>query len=291
MSENAPMELGRVGVWLGQIAGWPTLQETAAARELEASGYAALWFGESPTTREAFVHAGLLLAATERVTVATGIASIWARTPVASASAASTLAEAYPGRFVLGLGVSHAPLVRALGLDYAQPLTAMRKYLDAMDAAQAGREAPPRVLAALGPKMLELARERAAGAHPYLTTPRHTAAARRTLGDGRFLAPEQAFVLESGPARARAIARKHLEPYLALENYRRSWLRDGFRDDDLSSEGSDRLVDELVAWGDEAAVRSHIERHFEAGADHVVLQACGPEPVQELRSLASALEL
>ena len=289
------MELGRIGVWLGPIAALPARDEAAAARALEASGYGALWFGESPTTREALTHAAFLLAETERVVVATGIASIWARTPTAAANGAATLGEAYPGRFVLGLGVSHAPLVAELGREYARPLSTMREYLDAIDATQ--YDGPPpqrpvaRVLAALAPKMLELARDRAQGAHPYLGTTRHTAMARRVLGSGPLLAPEQGFVLERDPARARALGRRHLEPYLQFENYRRNWLRDGFTEDDLARGGSDRLVDELVAWGDDSAVRTRIEEQLDAGADQVVVQALGADPQEQLWRLAGILEL
>jgi probable F420-dependent oxidoreductase len=167
----------------------------------------------------------------------------------------------------------------------------MRRFLDGMDTAPPHRPSPPRVIAALGPKMLELARDRAGGSHPYLVTPRHTAAARRVLGGGKVLAPEQAFVLEPDPGRARGLARKHLEPYLTMENYRRNWLRDGFSERDLARGGSDRLVDELVAWGEPAKVATEVERHFEAGADHVALQAIGPDPVHQLRRLADAIGL
>lgn len=289
------MELGRVGVWLGTIAALPAADERAAARELEASGYAALWFGESPATREALTHAALLLAGTERIVVATGIASIWARAPAAAANGAAALGEAYPARLVLGLGVSHAPLVAALGRQYARPLSTMRAYLAAMDAAEYNAPPPPqpvpRVLAALAPKMLELARDRAQGAHPYLVTTRHTAMARGVLGTGRLLAPEQGFVLETDPERARTVARKHLEPYLHFENYCDNWLRDGFTEDDFARGGSDRLVDEIVAWGDEAAVHKRIEEQFDAGADHVVLQALGSDPMEQLRRIARHLDL
>jgi probable F420-dependent oxidoreductase len=287
------MSFGRIGVWLGSIALLGADEERSAARELEAAGYETIWFGESPFNKEALSHAALLLDATDRVTVATGIANIWLRSPASAANGAATLAEAHPGRFVLGLGVSHAPAVSFIGQDYSKPLTRMREYLDAMDAgsyrAAAPAEPAPRVLAALGPKMLELARDRTQGAHPYLTTPEHTRHARAILGDGPLLAPEQAFVLESDPEQARAIARNHLEYYLTLPNYRNNWLRSGFEPNDVAEGGSDRLVDALVAWGDEGAVRERLEEHVAAGADHVALQALGDGPVRQLTRLAPAL--
>jgi probable F420-dependent oxidoreductase len=285
--------LGPVGVWLGTIGALPAAEERAAVRELEAAGYGTVWFGETPFSKEALSHAALILDATERVTVATGIASIWLRSPSSAASGAATLAEAHPGRFVLGLGVSHAPIVTSIGRDYTKPLTHMREYLDAMDASRYTAAPPaepaPRVLAALAPKMLELARERAQGAHPYLVTPEHTRGARAILGAGPLLAPEQAFVLEPDSVRARTIARDHLKVYLALPNYCDNWLRSGFDETDLADGGSDRLVDALVVWGDEAAVRERVDEHLAAGADHVALQALGEDPVGQLTRLAPAL--
>jgi probable F420-dependent oxidoreductase len=287
------MSLGRIGVWLGSIGLLGADAESSAARALETAGYETIWFGESPFNKEALSHAALLLDATERVTVATGIASIWLRSPASAANGAATLAEAHPGRFVLGLGVSHAPAVAFIGQDYSKPLTRMREYLDAMDAgnyrAAAPAEPAPRLLAALGPKMLELARDRTQGAHPYLSTPEHTRQARAILGAGPLLAPEQAFVLERDPEQARAIARGHLEYYLTLPNYRNNWLRSGFDANDVAEGGSDKLVDALVAWGDEDAVRERFEEHVAAGADHVALQALGEDPVGQLTRLAPAL--
>ena len=287
------MSLGRIGVWLGTIGALPAAEERSTVRELEAADYGTIWFGETPFSKEALSHAALILDATERVTVATGIASIWLRSPSSAASGAATLAEAHPGRFVLGLGVSHAPIVASIGHDYTKPLTRMREYLDAMDASSYAGPLPadpaPRVLAALAPKMLELARDRTQGAHPYLVTPEHTVRARAILGVGPLLAPEQAFVLESDPVRARTVAREHLKVYLTLPNYAENWRRSGFDEADLADGGSDRLVDALVAWGDESAVRERVEEHFAAGADHVALQALGEDPVGQLTRLAPAL--
>ena len=274
------MDLGRVGVWLGPLALRPAAEEREVARELEELGYSALWYGEGPSNREAFAHAALLLGATERVAVASGIASIWLREPVSARNGSLTLAEAFGGRFVLGLGISHAPLVERVGRDYAKPYAALRSYLERLDELDYGAarpEAPvPRVVGALGPRMLELSRELADGAHPYLVTPEHTRRAREILGEGKLLAPEQAFVL--GPDRE--AGRAHVERYLALPNYRNNWLRLGL---DL-----DALVEALVASGGEAAVLARVEEHLAAGADHVCVQAVGPDPLGDLRRLAAA---
>lgn len=288
--------IGRIGVWHGGLGRIPAATARRAAAEIEQLGYGALWFGEGPGTKEAFSHAALLLAATERITVATGIANIWGRDAAAANGATHTLAEAYDGRFLLGLGASHAPIVSLRGHTYAKPLAAMRDYLDGMDAAPyegpVAEPPPARVLAALGPKMLELARDRGAGAHPYLVPTDHTARAREILGDGPLLAPEQAVVLETDPAKARAAARAHTRFYLELPNYVGNLRRFGFDDDDFTGGGSDRLVDALVAWGDVDAVRRRVQEHLDAGADHVALQplaADGDLGLDQLRALAPAL--
>lgn len=291
------IQLGAFGVWTFQLDILPAagMQETVA--ELEELGYGAVWYGEA-LAREAFTKATLLLARTKRVVVATGIANIYARDPVTTAAAQKTLAEAYPNRFLLGLGVSHIPLVeRVRGHRYDKPVPTMRAYLDAMD--QAPYQAvpppskPPRVLAALGPLMLKLAAERADGAHPYNTTPKHTAQARELLGPDPYLCPEQAVVLEKDPAKARAIARKFLEIYLGLPNYTNNWLRLGFQETDLANGGSDRFIDAVVPWGELKAVVSRIQEHHAAGADHVCIQVITDNPktfpLREYRELASAL--
>ena len=290
------IQLGAFGVWTFQLDALPAarMQETVA--ELEEIGYGAVWFGEA-LGREALSKAALLLAGTERVVIATGIANIYARDPVTMAAAQKTLAEAYPSRFLLGLGVSHIPLVeRVRGHRYDKPVPTMRAYLDAMD--QAPYQAvpppskPPRVLAALGPLMLKLAAERTDGAHPYNTTPKHTAQARELLGPDPYLCPEQAVILEKDPAKARAIARKFLEIYLGLPNYTNNWLRLGFQETDLANGGSDRLIDAVVSWGDLKTVVSRIQEHHAAGADHVCIQVLTDDsktfPLREYRELASA---
>ena len=286
-------ELGRVGVWLGTLALASAAEERAAVQEIEALGYGAVWFGENHMNREIFAHAATLLGWTDRIVVATGVASIWARDASASANGAAALAEAFPGRFVLTLGVSHPPLVSRRGHVYERPLAAMREYLEAMEAVRYIPPPPPRpaprLIAALAPGMLRLAAERTDGAHPYLVTPEHTAWAREILGPERLLAPEQGVALADDAESGRRIAREHLSIYLPMENYTRAWLRLGFDDADLADGGSDRLADGLVAWGDEDSVVGRVRAHLDAGADHVSVQAAGADPLAQLRRLAPAL--
>jgi probable F420-dependent oxidoreductase len=291
------MKLGRVGIWTFQLELQPAAKAQEAAAEIESLGYGALWIPEA-LGREALTHAGLLLAGTRRIPVATGIANIWARDAMAMAAAQRTLTEAHPDRFVLGIGVSHAPLVEGVrGHRYARPLAAMRAYLDAMEAAPY-LAAPPTtplvtVLAALSPRMLALAAERTAGSHPYFVPPEHTVRARAILGAGKLLAPEQAAVLERDPTRAREIARIHMATYLGLPNYLNNLRRLGFTDPDFADGGSDRLVDAIVVWGDEDAVVRRVRAHHDAGADHVCVQVLPADPrdlpLVEWRRLAPAL--
>jgi len=273
--------LGPVGLWTSKLDMQPTERLRAAVAELEELGWSSLWCWEV-FGREALTNAGLLLAATRRMVLGTGIASIWARDPAAMAAAQRTLAEAYPARFVLGIGVSHGPLVDARGHRYQRPLDKMRAYLDAMDAAPWQgpplAEEPPRVLAALGPRMLALAAERSAGALTYNATPEATAWARSILGAGPLLAVEQAVVVEDDPAEARRIARGLLAFYMTLPNYLRAWERLGFGPEDLAEGGSDRMVDAVVAWGGPEAIAERVRAHLEAGADHVCLQVLDPDP-------------
>lgn len=291
------MDLGEVGIWTSQFDFQPAAKLRKAAADLEKLGFGAIWFPES-VGREAFTHAALILGATKRIVVATGIANIYGRDPVTAAAAQKSLAEAYPGRFVLGLGVSHIPLVEEVrGHTYGKPVAAMRAYLDRMDQAPYRAVMPPvkpaRLLAALGPRMLQLAGERADGAHPYFVTPEHTAEARKILGNDRFLAVEQAVVLEKDASRAREIARAHTSFYLRLPNYLNNLRRLGFSDADFGDGGSDRLVDAIVAWGDVAATVDRVRAHRAAGADHVCIQVLPPEPqalpVPEWREIAAAL--
>ena len=289
-------QLGRVGLWTRHLDIQPAERVRSTVAELEELGWGSLWSWEV-FGREALTNAGLLLSATRRMVVGTGIASIWARDPVAMAAAQRTLAEAYPDRFVLGIGVSHAPIVDARGHRYDRPLEAMRAYLDAMDAApwqgQPLAEAPVRVLAALGPRMLELAAERSAGALLYNNPPEATAAARSVVGAGPLLAVEQAVVVEDDPAEARRIAREFIAFYLTLPNYVRAWERAGFGPEKRADGGSDQMVDAVVAWGSPEAIAERVGAHLEAGADHVCLQVLESDPnglpLAGWRALAPAL--
>jgi probable F420-dependent oxidoreductase len=262
--------LGRIGIW--SPAFWAERKEAQrAARTLEQLGYGTLWF---PNGAEMFTRAHELLDATSHIVVATGIASIWMHPAEQVAATHHRLTQAHPQRFLLGLGVSHAHLVdRQQPGRYSRPLAQMQAYLDALDAAPTPVPPDERILAALGPRMLELARTRSAGAHPYLGTVEHTRRAREALGAGPLLAPEQAVVVTTNPAEARRLARIHLAVYLKAPNYVRNWRRLGFTEDDFAEGGSDRLVDALVAWGDVNAIRERIAAHFAAGADHVCVQA------------------
>src|SRR6266481_4963457 len=279
---SSSTELGPIGIWTAQLDYQPARHAQEAAAELEHLGFGSIWLSEA-AGREALTNAGLLLARTSRIVIATGIANIYARDAMAMAAAQKTLAEAYPGRFLLGLGVSHAPLVEQIrGHSYGKPVASMRAYLDGMDRAPY-RAVPPgvspiRVLAALGPQMLRLAAERAGGAHPYFVPPEHTARAREILGSDRLLAVEQAVVLETDPAKAREIVRVHTSRYLALPNYVNNLRRLGFSDQDLVGSGSDRVVDAIIAWGDMNAVIDRIRAHKSAGADHVCVKVVPPDP-------------
>ncbi|UIX33848.1 LLM class F420-dependent oxidoreductase [Streptomyces sp. GQFP] len=263
--------LGRYGIWSGGLRAEDPdgLTERAeATAELEELGFGALWLGGSPGVR----HAVPLVEATSRLVVATGIQSIWQYGATETASEAAELEAAHPGRFLLGLGVSHAPLTER----YRRPYATMVEYLDALDAA--GHPAERRVLAALGPKMLRLSRDRAAGSHPYLVTPEHTAQAREALGELPLLAPELKVVLDSDPDRARATARDYLSMYLGLPNYTNNFLRIGFTESDFTDGGSDRLIDAVYAWGDDDRIRGRIDAFLTAGADHVTLQVVEDRP-------------
>jgi probable F420-dependent oxidoreductase len=291
------MTLGRIGVWTNTLDAQPAVKAQEAAQELERLGYAAIWFPES-VRREALSNAGLLLAATGRITVATGIANIYARDPMTMAAGQKTLAEAYPGRFLLGLGVSHQPNVEQVrGHVYGKPVATMRAYLEAMARAPyqsiEPAEKPQTVLAALGPNMLKLAAEQTSGAHPYFVPVEHTRRAREVLGPKAVLAPEQAVVLETNTDKARAIARAHTQHYLRLANYVNNLARLGYTEDDVAGAGSDRLVDDIVGWGDLDTVVSRINAHFEAGADHVCVQVIAEDqralPMDAWRALAERL--
>ncbi len=264
-----------------------------AVAEIEEMGFGTIWIGES-LGREPFAACAIILEATRQITVATGIANIWARDAVAMMNGSRTLAEAWPGRFVLGISVSDAPLLQARGHQYEHPLAAMRAYLDAMDKAPYRAVAPnppaPTLLGALGVKMLELARERTAGAHPYCVPVEHTREARRILGQDRLLAPEQAVVFAKNREAARIPGDIYMRTYLSLQNYRQNLVRLGWPEDELRPPGSDRAFDALVAWGDEQEIARKVKRHHEAGADHVAMNVLTPTPdrasLDDLRRLA-----
>jgi probable F420-dependent oxidoreductase len=294
---QSALPLGSTGVWTTKLDALPAARAQETAAELEELGFAAIWFGES-MGREAFTQAALLLAGTRQIVIATGIANIYGRDPVTTAAAQKTLAEAYPNRFLLGLGVSHIPLVEELrGHRYDKPVATMRRYLDAMDQAPYRGASPAtkplRILAALGPQMLRLAAERADGAHPYNTPPEHTAQAREVLGPEALLCPEQAVILETNPAKARAVARRFLALYLTLPNYTNNFLRLGFTESDFASGGSDKLIDAVIAWGDLKTVMKRVDQHLAAGADHVCIQVLTENqiefPLQEYREIASGV--
>ncbi|HSM02261.1 MAG TPA: TIGR03620 family F420-dependent LLM class oxidoreductase [Acidimicrobiia bacterium] len=292
MDLHAPLPpLGTVGVFSWGVVTRPVAEVRSAAKAIEDMGYGAIWFPES-RGREALTAASLVLEATETIVVATGIASIWARDAMAAALGAYGLAEAHPGRFVLGLGVSHAPSVARRGHDYDNPLARMTAYLDALEAASNPLDGddPPVVLAALGPQMLSLAAERTSGAHPYFVPVSHTAFARERVGPGRLVAPEQAVVIDPDPSSARATARGHMERYLLLDNYRRNLLRLGWQESDVDDGGSDALVDAVVGWGDADTVAARIREHLDAGADHVSIQPLGdPWGLDQLDAMAGLL--
>ena len=277
-----------MGVWWSGT--WRAADDASVdvAAELEELGYTALWSsggfqpGLSP-------HFGRLLAATTRMMVLSGIVSIWSTTPEEIALAVADLDLRYPGRFVLGLGASHAPIVE----NYTRPYSHMVEYLDVLDAGGPSVAGERRVLAALGPRMLKLAKERAAGAHPYFVPVEHTARARAELGPGPLLAPEVTVVLEKDPSKARELARGFTTGYLTLPNYTNNLRMFGFGDEDLAGGGSDRLVDAIVAWGDVAAIAARVRAHRDAGADHVCVQVVsdgrGSFPLAGYRELAPAL--
>lgn len=273
------MDTGKLGVWYF-FDGLPAAQAAQAAQRIEALGYGTLWLPET-VGRNVLVHAGWLLANTKTLNIATGIANIYHREPGVTLAAQNALAEQSGGRFLLGLGVSHKPLVEGVrGLDYGPPVATMRKYLEGMASspyqAVPPAEPPPTVIAALGPKMLALAAEKCQGAHPYFSSPEHTAMARKILGPDAWLCVEQKVVLEADADKARALARPVAQIYLGLPNYRNNWLRMGLQEQDFEAGGSDRFIDTTFAWGSVDAVKDRIQQHFDAGASHVCIQPVNP---------------
>jgi len=287
--------IGRIGLWDAGLCTAPATVIRSAAVELEEAGYRAAWLHEGG--RDAFAGAAILLAATRAMVVGTSIVSIWRHEPAQMAAAARTLGEAFPGRFVLGIGVSHEGARAWHGRAYERPVSDLAEYLDAVDQSSwfaARPEVPvPRVIAALGPRGLELARLRSRGAIPYLVPVSYTKAARAVLGPEPVLAVHQAIVLGASEARARALAHEHVGRYLSLPNYRNNLLRCGFGKRDLEGAGSERLIDALVALGDADQVAARVQSHLDAGADHVCVDPLGRRasevPTASLRNLAERL--
>jgi probable F420-dependent oxidoreductase len=288
-------DIGAVGIWTWTLDPRPITEVTALARLVEQLGYGALWFKED-FGREALTTAALLLSATDELTIANGVASMYGRDATAMRSAQQALAEAFPGRHVLGVGVSHRPHVEARGHVYRAPAATATEYLTAMRAASFISPAPEApsltLLAALGPRMLQVAAAYANGAHTFGITPAHTEAAREALGADAFLAPVQPVVIDDDRARGRATARAYVGLLLNLEHYRTAWRRLGFGEDDFDDGGSGRLVEALVAIGDEDAAAERVRQHLAAGADHVAVQVIPPDlatpPADAWRRFADA---
>jgi probable F420-dependent oxidoreductase len=286
----ARARLGRVGAWFGAMGRMSAAEERDIAVQLEELGYSTLWITE--TQKDIFAHAGVILAATQRLTVASGIANVWAREPETAVSGTNALAEAFDDRFVLCVGIGHAKFVER----YDKPLTTMREYLAGMHEATYLGPSPstpaPWLVAALRPKMLELAAREAQGSHPYFVPVEHTALARAALGPDRILAPELGVVLDTNPSTARETARRFAKTYLALPNYVNNLRALGWSDEDVAAPGSDRLIDAVVAWGDVDAIKRRVDEHLAAGADHVAVQAVdfrGDAAIRTLTELAPAL--
>ncbi|HET9691670.1 MAG TPA: TIGR03620 family F420-dependent LLM class oxidoreductase [Acidimicrobiales bacterium] len=296
MTAPESLRANRYGIWTTTLESLPAPEAMEAVAALDAAGWGSLWYGEA-YGREAFTQAAMFLDAAPRMVVGTGIANIYGRGPMACAAAARNLEARFPGRFVLGLGVSHRPLVeRDRGETYGPPLQAMRAYLERMAAAPymaADATMPTVVVAALGPKMLELCAAETQGAHPYLVPPEHTAFAREHLGPDALLVVEQAVVVGVDAEEARRRAHEHLAFYTGLPNYRNNWLRLGFDESDFGRGGSERLAQALVAMGDVEAAVDRVHAHLDAGADHVLVQAVGATmgevPTGQWSLLADAL--
>ncbi len=289
------IDIGRVGIWQGVLDGHPASAVREAVAAIEESGWPTLWIPET-VSRDPFVSAAVMLEASTNLKVATGIASIWARDAMTTANASLTLNEAYDGRFLLGLGVSHHTLTEWVRKhDYSKPLSTMRTYLERMDKSLfrgvQPAEPPSRVLAALGPKMLELSAELADGAHPYFVPVEHTAIAREAVGPDKMVAVEQMVVLETDADKARTIAKEHMAVYLDLPNYANNLKRLGFTEADIADR-SDKLVDAIVAWGTMDDLVARVAAHHDAGADHVCVQVLRDDrsiPTREWGLLAEAL--
>jgi len=285
------MELGKLGVFCFTDVLTPD-QIVELVQHAEKQGYGTFWYPEA-VGYESFSLGSFLLNHTESMIIASGIANIYARDATAAKQGQHTLSKISGGRFILGLGVSHIPLVEdARGHVYEKPLSKMRSYLDAMENVAIATEVdepPPTVLAALGPKMMALAAEHTSGAMSYSVTPEHTAQAKEILGPDTWLCVEQKVLMTKDAATAREIARQAMDFYMLLPNYRNNWQSLGFSEDDLSNGGSDRFLDAMVVWGDETAIRQRVKEHFDAGSDHVCIQALNPEgiPMPDMNALTA----
>ena len=266
------MQLGRLGVWYSMDKLGSAQQIKAFAATVERLGYDTLWYPES-RGYESFSVAGFVLGNTAKLKLGSSIASIYARDAFTSRRGMISLNELYGGRFILGLGVSHAPMVEGIrGHTYQKPVPVMRDYIAAMCKGEQGTADWPLAIAALRPLMLKLSADKTRGALPYNTTPEHTAKAAKLLGNGKWLVAEQKVCLETDAAKARALGRKELERYMTLDNYRNNWLEIGFSEADLANGGSDRFIDAMVLWGDAVKVKQGLRAHFTAGATHVCIQ-------------------
>ncbi|MGI9599075.1 MAG: LLM class F420-dependent oxidoreductase [Acidimicrobiales bacterium] len=290
------IDIGSVGIWQGVLDRHPAGRVREVVAELDEAGWPTVWIPET-VSRDPFVSAAMMLEATTKLKIATGIASMWARDAMTTSNATMTLNEAYDGRFLLGLGVSHHTLTEWVRKHtYEKPLTRMREYLERMDASKyrgvPPAETPSRVLAALGPKMLALSAEMADGAHPYFVPVEHTAIARQAIGPDKLLAVEQMVVLETDPSKAREIARNAMRIYLDLPNYANNLIRMGYDEADVAA-ASDNVVDAIVVWGSVDDVLGRVQAHRDAGADHVCVQVlqedAGTIPVEAWRLLGEAL--
>ncbi|HVM52941.1 MAG TPA: LLM class F420-dependent oxidoreductase [Acidimicrobiales bacterium] len=289
----ATNDLGRIGIWSGNLRYGDLGKAADAAAELEGLGYSTLWIPD--VGGDLWTPLATLLGATEKAVIATGILNLWMHEPEETAAKHAELTAAHGPRFMCGIGISHQPFIDVVKEPgaYAKPVAKTSAYLDGLDAATTPLAPSDRMLAALGPRMLELARTRTAGTHPYLVTPELTKQARDGIGPDKLVASEVGVVLETDPDKARAIARQALRTYLGLPNYANNWKRNGFTDDDIADGGSDRLVDALFGWGDEAAIAKRVQEHRDAGADHVCIQVLAEDQraltLDEWRRLAPAL--
>ena len=271
------MQLGQIGIWRSKNRG-----SAAAAAEIEALGYSALWIGGSPSVDEARPY----LEASSTLPVITGILNVWQHDPADVAAAHAQITSEYPNRFLLGVGIGHPEATS----DYKRPLKTMRDFFDGLDAADTPVPHDERLAAALGPKMLDLSKERSLGTHPYFITLEHTHYARERLGEDALVAPEVAVVLDPNRESARRKAREFAKTYLQLSNYTSNLLKFGFTEDDIAEGGSDRLIDAVIPHGSPERVAAHIEAHLDAGADHVCIQPLGDdEPTRDYAALAAVL--